>query len=412
MPLDTSPKGSPIPYKEFVAVCALTIAVALLGVDIMISGILLIGEDFGVGDENSRQWLISAYLIPFGIGQLFFGNLSDSFGRKPIILIGLLIYALASLASPFAPDYQSLLILRITAGIAASAGRVAVVAMVRDCFSGRHMASIMSTVMMVVMVIPIVAPALGQFILFLSTWPFIFYFMTAFSMMMFAWIYFRLPETIANENRRELRVTNIVRSFKAVLNTRLSLGYSIALSIFFGCMFGYVNSSAQIFLQLYDLGPYFPIAFSFGGVVIAITSMMNSYLVQTVGMRRLAHGAVLFFIINTAILLALAIYWDGKPPIVIFVIGMGAMFGMYGFVGTNYNAMAMEPLGREAGTASAIFGFVQSSLAGLIGAIIGQLYDGTTIPLILGSLVCGLICLALTFWADKGKFMHVDEGYS
>lgn len=410
MPAPLTPGGKRMPYSEFIVICAMTMALTALAIDIVIPAILLIGEVYGVVEENDRQWLITAYLLPFGIGQLFAGSLADRFGRKPVMLLGLVGYAAASIAAPFAPDFNTLLILRGLAGLSASAGRVAVVALVRDCFVGRDMASVMSIVMMVFMAIPILAPLFGQVLMELSSWALIFDAMAVLAAALFVWISLRLPETLAPENQRSLRFASVAEGFRIVLSTRRSIGYSLAMSAVFGSLFGFVNSSAQIYLNLYEVGRAFPLYFSVGGVMIAISSLINSRLVQRLGMHVLSHSAVLGFIGTALILLVLVVMMDGLPPLWLFVGATAILLFLFGFIGTNFNALAMEPLGAQAGTATAIFGFMQSSISASLGGLIGYAYNETVVPLLCGFLLCGCLAFVLILFGERGRYFGTSGG--
>lgn len=396
---------APLPYAEFVTLCALLMASTALAIDIVLPAMLIVGTELGAGTENAAQWMITAYLVPYAFGQLLLGPLADHFGRKPVILIGIAVYTVASVLSIYASSFGMLLALRGIAGFGASSGRVAVTAVVRDCYAGRDMASIMSLVMMVFMAVPILAPLLGQALLETFAWQAIFGFMGLFGVMLLAWIGLRLPETLAHENRRSLKFSAIAQAFKIVVSQRSSLGYALGGAIFFGSLFGFVNSSPQIYLNLYDLGLWFPVTFSLGGGAVAVASLVNSSIVQRLGMRRLSHLALLAFIGLGALMVLVALLYDGLPPLPVFVLGTVLMFCCFGFIGTNFNALAMEPLGAHAGMASAVFGFLQMGLAGSLGAIIGQFYNGTAIPLLVGFICCGLISLGCVLWAERGRLL-------
>jgi len=384
-------------------------AINAMAIDIVIPALLLIGEVFSITTENNRQWLVTAYLLPFGIGQLLFGTLADVFGRKRVILAGLGLYGLASLATPFATDFSVLLILRGCAGLGAAAARVAVMAMVRDCFSGRDMAAVMSIVMMVFMAIPIFAPWIGQMILLIATWKWIFLFMAFFAALLVVWVSARLPETLSRENRRRLTLTDTIESFHIVLSTRRSLGYSIALALFFGCLFGFINASPQIYLGIYDLGDYFPLAFSLGGFAVASANLVNSRIVRRLGMRRASHSALCAFLALSCMLMFISSMSSGPMPLWLFLGGTATAFAALGFIGTNFNAITLEPLGEVAGTATAAFGFIQTAGSATIGAAIGQTFDGTVTPILGGFVVCSIVSLGFVFWAERGRLFTERE---
>ncbi|MEM1040843.1 MAG: multidrug effflux MFS transporter [Pseudomonadota bacterium] len=402
---------APIPYREFIAICASLMASTALAIDIVLPAMLVIGAALGSIDGNSAQWIVTAYVVPYACGQLLFGPLSDRFGRRNILMVGMTVYALGALASVFATSFTALLIGRAVAGFGAASGRVASVALVRDCFAGRDMASIMSIIMMVFMVIPILAPALGQVMVDFANWQAIFVFMALFGFALVAWVALRLPETLAPENRNPLTAASITNAFSIVITQRSSIAYALAMATFFGSLFGFINSAPQIFLGIYELGSWFPVAFSAGAGFIALSSLINSRIVHRIGMRRLSHTALAGFILCGLALTAVAALYGGRPPMLVFTAATAMMFFFFGFIGTNFNALAMEPLGHHAGMASAVFGFLQMGVAGVLGALIGQLFDGTTIPLLLGFSLCGCISLGLVFWGERGKLFGIGTDY-
>ncbi len=397
---------APLPNKEFVALCALLMASTALATDVILPAMLVISGAFSLSNENAIQHMITAYLIPFGVGQLFFGPLADSFGRRKVIMAGMALYVVASIASVFAESYAALLAMRGLAGFGAASGRVAITAVIRDCFAGRHMASVMSLVMMVFMVVPIAAPALGQAILILFNWQSIFLFCAFFGSVLILWIAIRLPETLDPANRRPLQFATTWNAFRLVVSTRAAISYALAMAVFFGCMFGFINTTPQLYLDVYSLGNWFPFAFSVGAGGVSIASLINAKVVQHVGMRRLSHASLMIFCGMSAALIVLTMAYDGLPPISLLVSGTCLLFFCFAFIGPNFNALAMEPLGAHAGMASAVFGFLQMALAATVGAIIGQLYDGTALPMLMGFLLCGLASLGFVLLAERGRLMQ------
>ena len=394
---------------EFITLVALVMSVNALAIDIVLPALLIIGDVYAVAVENDRQWLITAYLLPFGIGQLLFGTLSDTFGRRPVMAGGLVLYASASLLAPLAGSFETLLALRAFTGLGAAAARVAVVAAVRDRFAGREMAAVMSVVMFVFMAIPVFAPAIGQLILLVSGWPAIFLAMAAFGVVLIVWLLLRLPESVAPEHRRPFGFRTTVEAFRVVLSTRRSMGYTVAQALFFGCLFGFVNAAPQIYLGIYDLGALFPLVFSIGGLAVAAGSLANARLVRRLGMRRLSHGALAAFLVGSALLVALAVAMGGRLPLPVFVICSAILFMALGVIGTNFNAIALEPLGHHAGTASAVFGFIQIAGAAVIGAAIGQAFDGTIVPVLAGFVLSACLSFAVVWWAERGRMFTERE---
>lgn len=389
---------------EFIALAAGLMALNAMAIDIMLPALQQIGAALGVTEENPRQFVITAYVIGFGGAQLFYGPISDRFGRRGPLLFGLAIYMGAAFAAAFAPSFAALLFLRFLQGIGAAATRVIAVSAIRDVFGGRQMAEVMSMVMMVFMVIPVLAPSLGQAVMVFGNWPEIFMLMAAMALVIMVWSSLRLPETLAPEHRRALSMTSIVEGFRFVVTNRLALCYALATTAVFGALFGFINSAQQIYVEIYDMGTWFPALFAIGAGLMALSSFTNSRFVGRFGMRRLSHGALVGFMLVNGIWLALAL--TGPIPFPLFFLLFSLSMFQFGWIGPNFNAIAMEPLGHVAGTAASVLGFVTTLGGGLFGAMIGQAFDGTLRPLAGGYFVVSVVSLVLVLIGERGRLFH------
>jgi len=396
-----------IPRWEFIALAAALMALNALAIDIMLPGLQEIGASLGVENENHRQYVISAYILGFGGAQLFYGPISDRFGRRGPLLVGLAIYVAAALASSFTPSFLILLGLRFIQGIGAAATRVIAVSFIRDVFGGRRMAEVMSLVFMVFMIIPVVAPGIGQLVMLFSEWHMIFVFMALISLAISIWTALRLPETMHPEYRRPLSASSIVGGFGIVLRNRVALLYTLATTVVFGALFGFINSAQQVYVGLYGLGVWFPVLFACIAGMMAVSSFANARLVGRFGMRRLSHGALIGFVAVNMIWLILALL--GPIPLPIFVVVFAASMLQFGWIGSNFNSIAMEPLGHVAGTASSTLGFMQTLGGGVIGAAIGQSFDGTVLPLAAGFCGVSVLALILVVIAERGQLFRAHE---
>lgn len=407
--IDMEPKNTddvidalfPLPRREFIAICAALMAVNALAIDIMLPALQQIGASLGVESENHRQFVITAYVAGMGLALLFYGPASDRFGRRGPLLFGLSIYILAAFAAAFAPSFEILLVLRFIQGIGAASTRVIAVSIVRDRYGGRQMAEIMSLVFMVFMIIPVLAPGIGQLIMLFSEWHMIFVVMSVTALAITAWTALRMPETMHPQDRRPLSLMSIVNGFRIVLTTRVSLFYTLASMIIFGSLFGFINSAQQVYVGIYGLGVWFPLVFAAIAAMMSVSSFLNSRLVVKLGMRRLSHGALLGFTVVSAIWFAWSL--TGWVPFPVFVVLFAAAMFQFGWIGSNFNAIAMEPLGHIAGTASSVQSFMQTVGGGLIGAFIGQSFDGTVMPLALGYVSVALLGLVMVLIAERGK---------
>ncbi|MFZ3583636.1 multidrug effflux MFS transporter [Loktanella sp. DJP18] len=390
-------------YVEFVAMIALLMALNAAAIDVYVPALQDIGTALGVADENRRQFVITAYVIGFGGAQIVYGPLSDRFGRRKILFAGLGIYLAGAVAAVFVPTFEALLLTRLIQGIGAAATRVIATSVVRDRFSGPRMASVMSLVMMVFMVMPVLAPNLGSIVLAFGTWRELSGFMVLVGIIALVWTWARLPETLDPANRRALRLKPVAEAFGIVLTNRIAFCYTLAMASFFGALFAFIGQAEQIYTGIYGIGPHFTIYFSLVALFMAASSFANSRLVARFGIRRLSHGALLGFIAVAAVHLALAIGYGGATPFPLFLTLFILMMCCFGFVPTNFNAMAMEPLGRVAGVASSVLGAAQTLGGGLLGAAVGYLYDGTLIPLLVGFMGLASVSLICVLVAEKGR---------
>ncbi len=394
---------------EFIAMMAALMALNALAIDIMLPGLQEIGRSLDVTNENHRQYVVSAYLIGFGVAQLFYGPIADRFGRRKPMLFGLGIYVLASVAVVFVPTFASLLVLRFIQGIGSAATRVITISIVRDVYGGRQMAEVMSLIMMVFMVVPVVAPGTGQVIMLFGHWHLIFLFIAAGAIVVGSWMYLRLPETLAQEDIRPFTARVIFDGFRIVLTDRVALCYTIASTFIFGALFGFINSAQQVYVGIYGLGVWFPVAFAAVALFMALSSFVNSRLVGRIGMRRLSHASLLGFIAINFVWL-LAQYFGPQPmPFFLFLTFFALAMFQFGWIGSNFNSLAMEPLGHVAGTASSVLGFMGTVGGSLIGAAIGQAFDGTALPMVTGYFVVSLIGLAFVLIGERGTLFKAQN---
>lgn len=396
-----------LPFAELVAIVAAAMALNALAVDMMLPALGIIGDELGAARDNDRQLIIIVYVLANGVAQLFLGPIVDRFGRKKVILWSLAAYTVGSLLSVIASSFTLLLAARAFQGVATAATRVAAVAIVRDQCSGRRMAEVMSLAITIFMAAPILAPAIGQAILFFAPWRWIFLALLAFGAAFALWAAFRLPETMAPEDRKPLNARAIAASYLLFLRTRVSIGYTLAASCVFGAVFSYISSAEQIFLEIFALGDKFALVFACIASGFAFSSLMNSRIVSRFGMRRLSHSALFLLIgVNGLHLLAIATVGESLP---VFMICMMISFFSLGLIGPNATALAMEPMGHNAGAGAALNGFAGTTIAGFLGGIIGGLYNGTTTPMVIGFIALGVTALIVVLWTENGKLFGVGE---
>jgi DHA1 family bicyclomycin/chloramphenicol resistance-like MFS transporter len=397
----SSPAHAPMGFVEFVGMVAGLMALNALAVDVMLPALQEIGAALDVADENDRQGVLSAYLLGFGAGQLFIGSVSDRFGRRSVLFWGLALYVVAAVACTVAPSFEALLAARALQGVASAAPRVITTSVVRDCYDGRQMARVMSLAMTVFIAVPVLAPSIGQAVILFAPWRAIFALLTFYGLLMLLWTALRLPETLPSNRRRPIAPGAVAAAFRDILATPQTLGYALAGGMMFGAMFGFLLSAQQVFTQIFALGPSFPLAFAAVALMMSLSSFLNARLVGRLGMRFISHGAVVAFTGLSAIM-ALMARLDLLSFAPFMALLAGVMF-LVGLIFSNFNALAMEPQGHVAGTASSLIGSVTTLIAAASGTVVGQAYDGTLMPLSAGYLLFGLASLAIIAVTERGR---------
>jgi DHA1 family bicyclomycin/chloramphenicol resistance-like MFS transporter len=394
-----TPKAA-IGFKEFVALIAALTALNALAIDAMLPALPQIGAALHVATDNDRQWVITAYLLGVSSTQLVYGVLADRFGRKPVLLTGVGLYAVFAVAAAFATSFPQLVLARGLMGAGAAAVQVLAVSLVRDRFAGAQMARVMSLTFMVFLTAPVVAPSIGQAIMVVSSWRMIFGFLAAFSMVLLTWASLRLPETLRMEDRLPLEVGRIAQAFRTVLRSRITVGYMLAAACVLGGLFGFINSVQQVFTDTFHAPTIFPAIFACIAIGMAAASLLNSRIVERLGVRYVSHRALLGFITFAAL------HWvvarSGHESIVTFAVLQGAMMFCFGMVAANFASIAMEPLGHVAGTGSSIYGSITMAVGSTLGFVIGQQFDGTAVPLTTGYVLCGVAALGIVAVTERG----------
>jgi len=404
--VETSPHAG-MGFKQFVALVAAIMATNALAVDSMLPALGQIGAGLGLDAANQRQWIVTAYLLGFGAAQILYGTLADRFGRKPVLVAALAIYIAASLAAALSRSFELMMLARIVQGIGAAGTRVLAVSVVRDCYAGRRMARVMSFTFIVFLAVPIFAPSLGQLIMLVLPWRAIFVALALFAVIVLVWMARKLPETLHPEDRRPIEFGNIISAARKTLSNRVSVGYTLALTLVMGSMFGFINSAQQVFADVFHMPRLFPLIFAGIAGSIAIASLLNARLVDRLGSRVIAHAALCGFIAVAAVHAVVAA--SGAETIVSFAILQAVMMFCFGLMVGNFGAMSMEPLGHIAGSAASIQGFLSTLLAALIGLAVGQSFNGTVVPLTLGFAVCGVAALAMVLFAEGGRLLHAQH---
>lgn len=398
--------AAPIGFAEFVALVAMLMAVNAIGIDVVLPALSDMATAFDVVRNNDRQLIIISYMVGFGLAQLAYGPLSDRYGRLPVCLSGLALYVAASLAVSFSTSFAVLLAARLAQGAAAASARVIAVAMIRDKFSGRHMARVMSLSFLIFIMVPMMAPSIGALILLFGPWQAIFHALALFAGVIGIWIVLRIPETLAPAHRHALQFSRVGRAMRSVVTNRISFGYSLAMAASFGAMMGFIASAEQIFTQTFALQDRFPLIFAFCASAIGVAQLVNSRLVVRYGPRLVSHIAMMGFTLVSACHLGAELLLGDEP--VRFVIFQFLVMFFAGLLGANFSALAMEPMGHIAGTASSVQGMMSALGGALLGYLVGHAYDGTAGPVAAGYFASALAVIACVLYAERGRLFQPD----
>jgi DHA1 family bicyclomycin/chloramphenicol resistance-like MFS transporter len=400
----TAPDQAPLGFREFVALVAALMALTALGIDSMLPALPAIGRSLGVETANDRQLVITAFLIGFGIAQIAHGPLADRFGRKRVLGVSLAAYVVANLVAAISGSFPLLLVARFLGGVAIAASRVVTVALVRDCYSGRAMARVMSLAFIVFMAAPVLAPTVGQTILLFGSWRLIFANIGAISAAVLLWFWWRMPETLQPIDRMPLSLARIAGGWKRTTTDRWSLGYTLASTALMGALYGFINSVQQIVYDVFGAPKLLVVIFAVVASTMAAANFFNSRIVMAIGTRRISHSALAGLILLSGIHLAVAL--AGWESLASFAMLQALTMGCFGLCTSNFSAMAMENMGAMAGTASSVQGFVTVTFGALIGALIGQAFDRSVVPLVAGFFCAGLISLAIVAVVERGRLFR------
>ena len=389
--------------NEFIALIAVLTAMVAMSIDTMLPAVGTIATELHAANPNDRQFIVLFFFLGLTFGQLIFGPMSDAVGRKPAIFSGLVIYAVGALLCMFATNYPMMMAGRLLQGFGAAAPRVAAMAMVRDGAKGAEMARIMSFVMSVFMLVPILAPSIGQVVLYVANWRYIFGGLLVAAALAAVWLHLRQAETLDPENRRPISVAELWSGAMEVMRNPIAMGYTLASGFIFSAFTTYLGTSQQIFAEQYEQGDKFALWFGGLAIAIAVAMIVNGNLVRKIGMRAISKQALRGFLVVWFCLLAFTVLYAGHPPLPVLGIFLLGSFFCSGLLFGNFNAIAMEPMGHVAGMAAAISGFLSSLMAVILGGIAGRLYDGTLYPITIAFVVFGVFMWLSTEWAERGR---------
>ncbi len=377
-------------------------SLSALSIDAMLPALSVIGEDLQVAHPNHNQWVIGALFIGLASGLLFYGPLSDAIGRKKAIYLGIGLFIVGNLISLLAGDFHQMLAGRFLQGLGAASCRVVTLAMIRDRYEGQEMARVMSFIMMLFVVVPTLAPALGQVILWVANWRTIFVVILLLGVIGMVWLYRGQEETLPVERRIPFSLANVWAGVYETLKHPVSRSYMIAAGIVFGAFVGYLTSVQQIFQVQYGKSTTFAFYFGLLALVIGISSFVNSRLLARFEMAQICRASLLWVTGLSGGFLLFLLGMDIEPAFWQVLTFFIAVFLSIGSLFSNFSALATQPLGHIAGVASSVIGAFQTLISVTIGSLVGQMYDGTVVPLVTGFFLCGLLTTVLVYRVPQG----------
>jgi DHA1 family bicyclomycin/chloramphenicol resistance-like MFS transporter len=387
---------------EFVTLLAMMTSIMALSIDAILPALGEISHELQLASENDAQLVVSAMFFGFAIGQIIAGPLADSFGRKPVIYLGYLIFISGCVMSLFASSFSLMLLGRVLQGLGAAAPRVVGIALVRDCYEGRAMARIMSIVMAIFIIVPAIAPAIGQGIMLIAGWRAIFVLLLVMALVALFWFMLRQPETLPEGARRPFSLAKILQGIREIAGYRAMTGYTLAAGVIFGAFLGYLNSAQQVFQTTYGTGPWFAVYFGCAALAIGAASVINSKYVMHLGMRYLTWRALCVLTAISVAFSGVVLAFAGIPPLWAFMFWLLVAFFCIGILFGNFNALAMEPIGHMAGLGAAVIGSVSTLISLPLGWAIGASFNGTVTPLVTGFAILGAVSLAVVRWTERG----------
>lgn len=391
--------------KEFIALMAILMSVVSISIDAMLPALGTIGDALKATHPNQPQYIISSIFIGMAIGQLICGPLSDALGRKKVLYGGLALYLAGSVICLMAKNIDIMLAGRFIQGLGVAGPYICCMSIIRDKFNGRPMAKVMSLVMMIFIMVPVVAPAIGQTIVMFLSWQYIFVLYIIYALVVMLWINIRLEETLAPADRIPFRISTIIAGTKTVIKNRQAMTYTICMGCMFGALIGDLNSARQIFQEQFGVGEMFVVYFGLQALAFGVSSHMNSKWVERLGMRYLCVRGLTAMTVSSAIFLAAHFvvpieFWMFFLYGAVLLFCVGLLFG-------NLNALALEPMGHIAGIASAIIGALSNLIAIPVGTIIGQMYNGTLLPIVTGFTILGISAILVMLIGDRQLKGHL-----
>jgi DHA1 family bicyclomycin/chloramphenicol resistance-like MFS transporter len=388
-------KARPTLTPMLLAVLALLSSFTPLSIDMYLPALPVIAVDLG-GTAGDIQLTLSAFMIAFGFGQVFYGPAGDRFGRRPVILWGVAVYVVTSVGCAFAAAAGHLVLLRFLQGLSACGGVVLARTMVRDMAEKDQAARAMSLMMAATSIAPMLAPLIGGQVLWFLGWRAIFWTLATIGVLALGAAWLRLPETLRPEYRQPLVLSSLVARFGELLRHRAFMGYAFTSTFQFSALMSFLSGSPFVFIEKYGIPPrYYGLIFGSMIVFMTIGSLLNAKFVPVFGANRILRYACIVPAIagSAALVMGLIEARYGTIGLWPFLLCIGPQIATISLIGPNSMAMALQRYPHMAGTASSLMGVMQFGIGAVFGAIVGQTFDGTIAPMTTAMGIAGVLCL-------------------
>lgn len=365
-----------------------------LAIDMYLPSFLDIARDLAVSQEKV-QTTLAVFTFGFAVGQLFWGPVADSLGRKPIILIGLAGAALAAYFLTQVEDINTFYFLRLTQGLFGAAPAVVLGALVRDLFERNRFAQMMSVIMIITLLAPLVAPVLGGYIAKYLHWHSIFYTLVAMAIACVVLVAWKIPETLVPEKRQPINFKQVLINYAKLLSHKPTLGYVMVGGLTFAGMFCFLTSGSLVYIGIYGISQeHFGYFFMLNMVVMISMTAINGKLVTKLGsetMLRVGLGTMFTAGLWLAIVATFELnFW-------LMVVGVPFYVGMLSTVGSNATAAVLDKFPQMAGTANAVAGTMRFGIGSLVGALLSQIAVTSAKPMLYAMTLCVILAAVIYY---------------
>ncbi|HDR2622163.1 TPA: Bcr/CflA family multidrug efflux MFS transporter [Enterobacter chuandaensis] len=371
-----------------------------LSIDMYLPALPVISAQFGV-PAGSAQMTLSTYILGFALGQLLYGPMADSLGRKPVILGGTLVFAAAAVACALAQTIDHLIIMRFLHGLAAAAASVVINALMRDIYPKEEFSRMMSFVMLVTTIAPLVAPMAGGAVLVWFSWHAIFWILALAALLASAMIFFFIDETLPVDRRQKFHIRTTIGNFASLFRHKRVLSYMLASGFSFAGMFSFLSAGPFVYIELNHVLPqHFGYYFALNIVFLFVLTIINSRFVRRVGALNMFRAGLWIQFVMAVWLVVSAFLGVGFWAL---VIGVAAFVGCVSMISSNAMAVILDEFPHMAGTASSLAGTFRFGIGAIVGALLSMATFTTAWPMLWAMAFCATSSVLFCLYASRPR---------